>query len=137
MAIHKVPNYEVSSSELAGWLEQQGADRWWSVDGDYVLGSLVSFPCPGDELAGVLRRLNRPLLLADKDQNPDARGQKIRAEDLDRLVDRLPSAGRVGEKADRALYFSWKGSDNDWLLVEDDATSESNARDVRSEQGAR
>ena len=39
------PYYEVPSSELAAWLEQQGKDRWWNVDGDPLLTGEMPFPC--------------------------------------------------------------------------------------------
>jgi hypothetical protein len=137
MAIKERPHYELSSTELARWLEWQGDDRWWNVDGDPFLGSHLHVPCPGDEFAAALRRFNRPLLLADKDDKPEARGQVVRAEDLDPLADRLSHFGPAGEVTDRALYLSWKGSDLDWLLVEDGETSESEARDARRPQEAR
>ena len=27
-------HYEIPSPELAKWLEEQGAENWWTVDGD-------------------------------------------------------------------------------------------------------
>jgi hypothetical protein len=33
MSLRDEPHYRISSSELAAWLEAQGTDRWWSVDG--------------------------------------------------------------------------------------------------------
>jgi hypothetical protein len=137
MAIRNEPHCEIASGELARWLELQGTDRWWSVDGDPVLGGRLSIPCPADEPAAELRQLNRPLLVAEKEDASEGRGQTIRAEDLDRLVDRLEYFGQGRTWTDRALYLCWKGSDVDWLLVEDAQTTESEAREARSQQKGR
>ncbi len=130
MSIQDKPHYELPASALATWIEQQGADRWWSVDGDPLLTGLISFPCPGDELAAELRRIDRPLLVFDRTRNPAAKGQVIDAGKLDELVDRL---GDDSTTANRLLYLSWKHSDEDWLLVEDRETTES----TREEAAAR
>jgi hypothetical protein len=137
MAIKDGSYYELPASELARWLDQQGADRWWTVDGDPLLGGLLALPGPGDELAAVLRRINKPLLLADKDNAPEARGQMVRAADLNQLADTLPHYGDAGPGGDRAFYLSWKGSEFDWLLIEDVLTSESEAREARSQEEVR
>lgn len=121
MSIRDKPHYEVPVSALAKWIERQGADRWWSVDGDPVLTGLIPFPCPGDDLAVEFRRIDRPLLVFDKSGNPKAVGQVIGEAKLDELVDRL---GDDITTANRLLYLSWKGSDGDWLLVEDRETTE-------------
>ena len=60
------PHYEVAAGELAAWLEQQGEDRWWTVDGDPLLTGRLAFPCPADELAPELRKIGRPLLVQAK-----------------------------------------------------------------------
>jgi hypothetical protein len=130
MSIQDEPHYELPASALANWIERQGADRWWSVDGDPLLTGLIPFPCPGDELAAELRRIDRPLLVFDRTRNPEARGQVIGEGKLDELVDRL---GDDVTTANRLLYLSWKGSDEDWLLVEDRETTES----TREEAAAR
>ena len=75
------PHYEIHSTELAAWLEKQGKDRWWNVDGDPLLTGRLEFPCPADELAEELRRLNRPLLVQAK--TPDARGQQVDRNQID------------------------------------------------------
>jgi|SRR5579883_1632904 len=126
-AIKQGPHYEIDSSELAAWLESQGVDRWWNVDGDPLLTGRVSFPCPADELAAELRAINRPLLLHAK--NPDAKGQRIDRTRLDELVSRLfgnlPANGRgsVAWPSDRLFYFCWKDSPYDWMLIEDSLTT--------------
>jgi hypothetical protein len=137
MSIKESPHFELPSLELARWLEEQGPDRWWTVDGDPLLGGYIFLPCPGNELAVALRKLDRPLLLADKDEKPEAHGQIVRAEDLDRLADPLRHwSSEEGEVVDRAFYLSWKGSDIDWMLVEDALTSASELRDASSEREA-
>ena len=58
MGIPDEPYYTVPAGELAAWIEQQGDDTWWNVDGDSILTGILSFPSPGDELAAELRRIN-------------------------------------------------------------------------------
>lgn len=121
------PHFELPSTELAKWVEAQGLDCWWNVDGDPLLTSLVSFPCPGDELVAELRRLNRPLLV--QVDSADARGERIDAKQLNAFVswlrDAMPAYGlgvppRTG---DRLFYLCWKGSPVGWLLIEDTVTA--------------
>lgn len=129
------PHYEISSSDLAAWLEQQGVDRWWTVDGDPLLMGRLNFPCPADELAAELRKINKPLLLAEPEhvasaQAMEAKGQIISASDLDHVVQRVhveTESSRIQDA--RWLYLCWKGSTAEWKLVEDVLTTESNRRD--------
>lgn len=46
----------LSSEELASWLDRQGPESWWLVDGDSLLTGLLFFPCTGDVLATDSRR---------------------------------------------------------------------------------
>src|SRR5438105_15767448 len=89
MSLQNEPHYKITSSELAVWLERQGIERWWSVDGDPLLTGRLSFPCPADELAEELRRINRTLLVQDRRQPPSGRGEVIVARELDGLATRL------------------------------------------------
>ncbi len=130
MSIQDEPHYELPASALANWIEGQGLDRWWTVDGDPVLGGQMSLPAPGDELAAELRRLDRPLFVFDKCRNPGARGQVIGEDQLDELVDRL---GDDVATANRLLYLSWKGSDVPWLLIEDRETTESERAEMAAQ----
>ena len=135
MSIRDEPHYEVPAAELAAWVEQQGPDRWWNVDGDPLLTGRLTFPCPGDELAEELRRVNRPLLIQDKQRRPEAKGQPIGRAELDAVADRLGNNVPItGEKPawvnDRLFYLCWKGSPHEWLLVEDEETTAQNRADV-------
>lgn len=123
------PHYELSSIDLAAWLEEKGEDRWWNVDGDPLLTGRLSFPCPADELAAELRRINRPLLVRAKKEDSAATGAMIDSTKLDELVEKSAlwsqwSDGRFNRKpwVDRLLYLCWKGSPRDWLLLEDSQT---------------
>ncbi len=116
------PHYEISSSELAAWLDKQGDDRCWYIDGDPLLGGRLSFPCPGDELATELRKINRQLLVQAKEDDAAAKGQAIDAVKLDSAVARF--------RDDRVLYLCWTGSPHEWLLVEDSATTKQNRADA-------
>jgi hypothetical protein len=129
--IRSGPHYEVLSSELATWLEDQGKDRCWNVDGDPLLTGRMSFPCPAEELARELREIGRPLLVQAKKDDKDASGQVVGKEKLDAVTERFgenvhfsdekerPAWGR-----DRFLYLCWKGTSHEWLLAEDSETTE-------------
>jgi hypothetical protein len=142
MSIKSEPHFEVPSAELAAWIEKQGPTVWWNVDGDSLLTDRLAFPCPGDELAQTLRRLNRPLLVQDPQKRKDARGQVITAADLDSVADRLGNNVQyTGAKPfwadDRIFYLCWKGSADEWLLSEDTETSQSNERDELELRGTK
>ena len=129
------PHYELPSTELANWIEAQGLGCWWNVDGDPRLTSLVSFPCPGDELSSVLRRLNRPLLVQVK--SPEAKGEPIEASGIDAVVLRLreafaprPSTSEPQWANDRFLYLCWKGSPIEWMLIEDSVSTRDSLNDL-------
>jgi hypothetical protein len=124
------PHYEIPSPELAIWLEEQGQDRWWNVDGDPLLTGRLTFPCPASDLAAELRKIGRPLLVQARKDDRSARGQPIGKGKLDELVGHfsenlhahggeMPPWGR-----DRLLYLRWKGSPEEWLLEEDSETTE-------------
>lgn len=90
-------------------------DKWWSVDGDPLLTSLVDFPCPSDELASALIRIGGILLLQDKNPASQAHGEAIAS---DKLGDMADTSSRKRRKIFR---LSWVNSDVDWLLLEDEA----------------
>ena len=106
----------------------QGTDRWWNVDGDPLLTGRLSFPCPADELATGLRRINRTLLVQDRRKPPSGRGDRIMAQDLDGLVTRLgdnvpPNGTRPAWANDRLFFLDWADRGDEWLLAEDDETT--------------
>jgi hypothetical protein len=134
MAIRDQWHYEIDASELASWIEKQGANTWWAVDGDTYLASRVPTPCRGDELATVLRRSGRPLLVSTCEKN--ANGQLITCNELDRIANTLgniysidPSIANPEWASDRCFWLSWKGDDAEWLLTYDSAATEA-FRDV-------
>jgi hypothetical protein len=133
MSLRDEPHYQVASSDLADWLERQGTDIWWSVDGDPSLIWRISLPCPAD----VLRRINRPLLVRDLNNAPMARGQNITARELNQLVsyfgDDVPcavSGPRPGEEEDRVFYLAWPDRGDEWMLIEDRRTTEEERREA-------
>jgi hypothetical protein len=142
MSIRDEPHYKIASSELAAWLEQQGTDRWWSVDGDPLLTGRLSFPCPADELATELRRINRTLLVQDPRKPPSGCGEQSVAQDLDKLVTRpwenaqTNGTGPSGMN-DRVLCLCWEDRGDEWLLVEDEETTVSSRADVAIAQSPR
>ncbi len=134
MTIQLEPHFEVPSAELAAWIEKQGRNVWWNVDGDPLLTEHLAFPCPGDEFAEALRRFNRPLLIRDPKRRQDAKGQVISAADIDAVAEVMGNNVKYsGEKPfwadDRVFYCCWKGSADEWLLAEDRETSNSNEKD--------
>ncbi len=116
------PHYLVQAYNLAAWIEDQGEEIWWRVDGDNRLMSMLQFPCPADELAGKLREINQPLLVSDP--NEVGRGEEVLPEELSGLVE-LSDLVDSNEFGVRALYLSWQGGLTDWLLIEDEPISES------------
>ena len=134
MSIQLEPHYEVASSVLAAWIEKQGSAVWWNVDGDPLLTGRVTFPCPGDELAEALRRIPRSLLLQDPKKRQTAQGQVIGVNELDSVAHQpgihIDFQGeRPAWADDRIFLCRWKGSENEWLLIEDRKTSNSVERD--------
>ncbi len=137
MSLRDEPHYQVESSELADWLESQGTDIWWSVDGDRFLMGQMSVPCPADELAALLRRINRPLLVRDLSNSPSARGQQVTARELDKLVGRAGddiqltgSRPRPAWLNEREFYLAWPDRGDEWMLIEYVETTEAERRDA-------
>jgi hypothetical protein len=114
MTMKQKPYYTLAANTLAEWLENQ-PDKWWSVDGDPVLTSSVDFPCPSDELAPMVLRVGKNLLLQEKNPTSQAHGEAITADKLDELAE------ISNRKHKRIFRLSWEGSDVDWLLLEDEA----------------
>jgi hypothetical protein len=138
MGIESGPHFELASKDLARWLDERAKGTWWSVDGDPVLTGRLSFPAPENELAELLRRLDRPLLVAAFRQSADATGQSIRWERLDDLVDQLrnaverwpPDTPEPCWAVNRFFWLSWKGGKGgEWMLVEDRETAKAFAED--------
>jgi hypothetical protein len=127
MSIRDEPHYRISSSELAAWLEAQGEDIWWNVDGDdALLSGRLRLPAPADELAAKLRKINRTLLVEDQRDTPCGRGETITARDLDGLVTRLGD-NIILRKGPRPLWMSnrtfalaWEGLDDEWWMLNED-----------------
>jgi hypothetical protein len=114
MSIRERPHYVIKPAELAKWLDRH-TENWWIVDGDPLLGGVVDFPCPSDELTEVLRRSKRELFLYPVVPIPagsEPVGQTIKWQSLDSLVDRDNPQKR------RILLFSWSDREEEWLLVE-------------------
>jgi hypothetical protein len=109
------PHYSLYAYNLASWIDDQGEETWWRVDGDPLLMSSLEFPSPPDELAGELRKFDKLLLVSDPDEVGS--GEEVVPEELSRLVD-------SEEFGVRALYLSWQDGSTDWLLIEDEPTSE-------------
>ncbi len=133
------PHYQINSTELADWIEERGVDQWWFVDGDPLLTGRLSLPCPADELAAELRKINRKLSIQAKTDDAEANGQPITKEKLDELAEKVTSRFRFGNSPtfttvdDCLLYMCWKGSPHEWLLGEDSRTAaQMNAETVAS-----
>ena len=128
------PHFQVPSSDLAAWIEKQGKETWWNVDGDTRLTDRLTFPCPGDELADELRRIDRSLMVFDPKERSAADGALIGEDDIDGLVDRLGNyqkyEGKKPAWADnRVLYCQWTDGNEEWMLSEDRETSIGNQHD--------
>ncbi len=106
------PHFSISPEEFVNWLESQPG-CWWSVDGDPVLTGQVDFPCPSDELADAVRRIGKSLLIVDKDDASEAKGERIPPDKLDDIAD------RDNNSRERTFLCCWEDADVDWLLIED------------------
>jgi hypothetical protein len=115
----------ISSQELAKWLDSQPG-TWWSVDGDPLLTSDVDFPCPNDELAEALRKLNRDILVFTKTRVSKNVKDELHSSDLDSLAD------SKNPRMEKNILAAWKGSVVQWLLTEDKTMAEV-ARDASTE----
>ncbi len=129
-AMLKAPHYEIASTELAKWLDEELPESWWNVDGDPLLTGRLSIPCPTDELTLELRKLDRPLLILARGSQ-DAHGQVI---DSTRVGELASFAGGRGPRGEDDLYFDlvWKGNSQPWLLIEDLTTAKQYSEDAIS-----
>ena len=109
-----LPRLELSSVELAAWLDKQDPDVWWLVDGDPLLTGNVSFPCPSDVLAAELRRLDQPLLLIPP-ETAQPGDRRIISDDIDELV--YTEEG-IEERMFRLRWAKFPDR-HEWLLIED------------------
>ena len=117
---------EIQAKELADWLIQQGSDVYWTVDGDPLLAGRLSLPCPGDELADALHAIDRPLLVF-------APVVATRPSDAGSAMPKLDDLVETEELGTRVLQLQWKGSNQIWLLIEDEETSESASQEGSSD----
>jgi hypothetical protein len=117
MSLKDKPHYTLPATVLADWIDSQ-PDRWWLVDGDPWLMSVVDFPCPSDELAPAIRQVGKDLRVYDKTPGSRAHGEVIPANRLDDLAE-------VSNRRRRKTFLlTWADSDIDWLLIEDEALVE-------------
>ncbi len=111
MTIKDRPHYTVSAKTLAEWIERQ-PEKWWSVDGDMYLMSVVSFPCPGDEIVPAILKRGTNLLLRAKRPDSRANGEEIATE-------RLDGEAFSTKHHEKLLLLSWADADDEWLLLDD------------------
>lgn len=113
MSVKEKPHFTLPAATLAGWIESQ-PEKWWSVDGDPWLSSILSFPCPSDEIVPALSKIGKDLLLYDKTPASKAHGETIAGDKLDGLSD------TNNKRHHRTFLLTWADSEIDWLLKEDD-----------------
>lgn len=70
---------DVDADAFAAWLEAQGGDRLWTVDGDVGLAGRLILPCPGPDLAAELRRRSDSRLRIFAPSGTTRNGQGIEA----------------------------------------------------------
>jgi hypothetical protein len=114
MSIRDKPHFTLPAATLADWIESQ-PEKWWSVDGDPTLSSILDFPCPGDEIAPAIRADGKNLLVQAKDGHSPAHGEVIAREAIDALSEYSK------KRRHKILRLTWADSDVDWLLLEDEA----------------
>lgn len=124
MGSEDTPRYSFEAEELASWLEQRGEELYWTVDGDPKLGSVLSIPCPTDELAEQLRKIGGKLTVVDPRESAKQEADKPH---LDKLLEEAELGVPV-------LILAWGDSDNTWLLIEDEETSDSINREAAAQE---
>lgn len=112
------PHYEMQSHELADWLDNEGAEAWWTADGERHLNRTVDFPCPPEELSEALRKMpNRTLEVFDPRPGATTDGASLgNGVQLADLAD-------CDNRRRRQVYaFRWKGEgiEKVWLLRENE-----------------
>lgn len=128
-------SHSISAAELADWIEKQGTERWWTVDGDPVLMGRLSLPCPGDELAHEIRAVNLPLVVF-AETNEVTSNEPLDADTLGSFVRTWGGVSPVGNEGssqpgERIIVLAWQRSpDSEWLLWEDLETTASEAAEV-------
>jgi hypothetical protein len=142
MSIRDEPHSKIAASELADWLEQQGMDQWWTVDGDPLLGGRLSLPAPADELAAELRKIHRLLLVRDWRTPPQGHGERITARELDALVRRwgddvVVKGPRALSLDNRFFELCWEGQQDEWVLLEDLETTRSERENAARALGSK
>ncbi len=115
---------EIPAQELAKWLDRD-PDCYWTVDGDPVVCGKLSLPSPGDELSWELRKINKPLEVFDRRVILQSQWKTVTASELADLVE-------TEELGSRVLQLRWEGCDIEWLLIEDEETSESVKREAQA-----
>jgi hypothetical protein len=104
--------FVISSRELANWLDSQ-PDCWWVAGPDDFLISRTNFPCPSDELAEVLRQVDKNIIIHTDKTIGIEEGRQISGHELPLLAD------TQNRYQNRDFLASWEGSDKEWLLTED------------------
>lgn len=110
-------HFAISSQDFARWLDSQPG-TWWLVDGDPELTSRIGFPCPNDELADELRRIDRDLVVYTNRPVGLEDGQQLDSQGLSQLAD------IDNRRHERNFLVRWEDSDIEWLLSEDKSAAE-------------
>jgi len=116
----------IPSREVAQWLDSQ-PDSWWMVGQDDLLISRINFPCPSDELAEVLREVDKNLTIyTDK---------TIGIEDGLQIDSRVfPLLAETRNRYENRVFLaSWQASNKKWLLSEDKWAAKALADDSMEE----
>lgn len=133
MGIEDNPRYGFEAEEVAEWLDRRGKrwkeqhdeDLYWTVDGDPRLGSVLFVPCPTDELAEQVRKIGERLRVVDPRGPTRPAGGGANRPTLDQLLEE-------DELGVPVLALAWNDSDNIFLLIEDEETSDSINREARA-----
>ncbi len=111
--------FRMSPARLADWLEAQGPDLWWTVDGDDLLLGTITLPTTADRLAARLRMVNKTLIVLDPlDLQPGP---------LDpTTIDLNEIADKDNPRHERIFCMRWDDPKypGEWLLCEDKYSAE-------------
>lgn len=144
MTTQQTDGSSITTNDLAGWLDDQGHERWWTVDGDPLLMGRLDFPCPGDELAEELRSRNGRLVIIKRPGSAEEEKTLVHDEHSAASKGRAGATVDIGHFVeclgrDKALYLRWEDepAESVWMLIEDSETTESVRSEITVGAGAR
>jgi hypothetical protein len=115
-------HYDIDVGELAAWLEAQGRDRLWAIDGEHDIAGEISVPCTAEDLAQALRRHAGTVRVYASPENEPA--GPLNRQNLESVAEHDGDA-----RAFRLAWTDGESAGDSWDLVEDTIAAESMSQD--------